>query len=99
MGTNERRLDMLEKRAREAVSEIAERDARLIAAIWNARQAKGRELWFHLRIGGAIPADHPWLVFAASKSARSTCARSIAIQMQRLNRLSCRSAVGQTRRS
>jgi hypothetical protein len=33
MGSNERRLDMLEKRAREAVSEIAERDARRIVAI------------------------------------------------------------------
>jgi hypothetical protein len=33
MGFNERRLDMLEKRAREAVSEIAERDARRIVAI------------------------------------------------------------------
>jgi hypothetical protein len=35
MGTNERRLDMLENRASEAVSEIAERDARRIVAIWN----------------------------------------------------------------
>jgi hypothetical protein len=54
MGTNERRLDILEKRAREAVSEIAERQ---IAAIWNCRRAKGRELWFHLRISSAIAAD------------------------------------------
>jgi hypothetical protein len=63
LGTNERRLDMLEKRAREAVSETAERDARRIVDIWNGRRAKGRELWFHLRIGAAIAAGHPWLTF------------------------------------
>jgi hypothetical protein len=34
IGTNHRRLDMLEKRARDAVSEVAERDARRIVAIW-----------------------------------------------------------------
>jgi hypothetical protein len=63
MATNERRLDMLEKRARDAVSEVAERDARRIVAIWNGRRAKGRELWFRLRIGAAIAAGHPWLTF------------------------------------
>jgi hypothetical protein len=56
IGTNERRLNMLEKRAREAFSETAKRDARRIVAIWNGRRAKGRELWFHLRIGAAIAA-------------------------------------------
>jgi hypothetical protein len=59
MGTNHRRLDMLEKRVRDAISEIEERDARRIVAIWNGRRAKGRELWFHLRIGAAIAAGHP----------------------------------------
>jgi len=54
MGTNERRLDMLEKRVRALVSESAERDARRIVAVWNGRRAKGRELWLHLRIGAAI---------------------------------------------
>jgi hypothetical protein len=63
MGTNERRLEMLEKRARALVSEAAQRDARRIVAIWNGRRAKGRELWFHLRIGAAIAAGHPWLSF------------------------------------
>jgi hypothetical protein len=57
-----RRLDMLEKRAREALSNVAERDARRIVAMWNGRRAKGRELWFHLRIGAAIAAG-PWLMF------------------------------------
>jgi hypothetical protein len=63
MGTNQRRLDMLEKQARNVVSEGAERDARRIVAIWNGRRAKGRELWFHLRIGAAIAAGQPWLTF------------------------------------
>jgi hypothetical protein len=63
MGTNERRLDMLEKRARDALSEVAQRDARRIVAIWNGRRAKGRELWFYLRIGAAIAAGHPWMTF------------------------------------
>jgi hypothetical protein len=31
-----------------------------------ARCAKGRELWFHLRIGAAIAAGHPWLTFVCS---------------------------------
>jgi hypothetical protein len=63
MDTDERRLDMLERRARDAVTETAERDARRIVAIWNGRRAKGRELWFHLRIGAAIAAGRPWLTF------------------------------------
>jgi hypothetical protein len=60
---NERRLDILEKRARDAVSNLAELDARRIVAIWNGRRAKGRELWSHLRIGAAIAVGHPWLTF------------------------------------
>jgi len=42
---------------------VAQRDARRIVAIWNGRRAKGRELWFHLRIGAAIAAGYPWLTF------------------------------------
>jgi hypothetical protein len=53
MGTNERRLDMLKKRTRALVSEAAQRDAK------RSRRAKGRELWFHLRIGAAIAAGYP----------------------------------------
>jgi hypothetical protein len=88
MGTNERRLNMLEKRVRDSITEAAERDARQIVAIWNARQASGEDLWFHLRIGAAIAAGQPWLSFCcqrASKSARLICARSIAIRTRRLN--------------
>jgi hypothetical protein len=58
VGTNHRRLDMLEKRARDAITEADARDARRIVAIWNSHMerpsTKGRELWFHLRIGAAI---------------------------------------------
>jgi hypothetical protein len=55
--------DLLEKRTRDAVSEVAKRDSRRIVAIWNGRRAKGRELGFHLRIGAAIAAGHLWLTF------------------------------------
>jgi hypothetical protein len=34
-----------------------------IVAVWNGRRAKGRELWFHLRIVAATAAGHPWLTF------------------------------------
>jgi hypothetical protein len=81
MGTNERRLDMLEKRVRDALSEAAERDARRIVAIWNSRRAKGRELWFHLRIGGAIAADHPWLMFVCP-----ACQQIGEIDLRKLDR-------------
>jgi hypothetical protein len=39
-------------------------DAQKIVAIWNARQAGGRELWFYLTIGAAIAAGVPWLTFS-----------------------------------
>jgi hypothetical protein len=53
MSTNHRRLDIIEKRARDALKDQAVREARRIVAIWNGRRAKGRELWFHLRNGRA----------------------------------------------
>jgi hypothetical protein len=34
-----------------------------IVAIWNARQAGGRALWFYPTIGAAIAAGLPWLTF------------------------------------
>jgi hypothetical protein len=90
MGTNHRRLDMLEKRTRALVSEAAQRDARRIVAIWNGTRAKGRELWFHLRIGAAIAAGYPYgsvsIAPAAGRSARLICVRSTAIPPRRLNR-------------
>jgi hypothetical protein len=105
MGSNERRLDMLEKRVRDALSEATERDARRIVAIWNSRRAKGRELWFHLRIGAAIAAGHPWPTFICP-----ACQQIGEIDLRTLDRhpnatieslvlsLSCQ-AVDQTRRS
>jgi hypothetical protein len=81
MGTNERRLDMLEKRARDVVSERAERDAKHIVAIWNARRAKGCELWFHLHVGAAIAAGHPWLSFYCPG-----CSQIGEIDLRTLNR-------------
>jgi hypothetical protein len=62
-GTNQRRLDRIEQKARDAVTDKAVRDAKRIVAIWNGRRAKGRELWFHLRIRAAIAAGPPWLTF------------------------------------
>ena len=39
-------------------------DAQKIVAIWNARQAGGRTLWFYPTIGAAIAAGLPWLTFS-----------------------------------
>jgi hypothetical protein len=63
MGTNERRLDMLEKRARDAVTAKAAREAKRVVGIWNARHAVNRDLWFYPTIGAAIAAECPWLRF------------------------------------
>ena len=53
--------------AAEAKRSEAERkvaDAHKIVAIWNARQAGGRALWFYPTIGAAIAAGLPWLSFS-----------------------------------
>ena len=63
MGPN-RRAQERERAAARAAGEArraeAERkaiaDAQKIVAIWNARQASGRELWFYPTIGAAIAA-------------------------------------------
>jgi hypothetical protein len=47
------------KRAEAERMAIAE--AEKIVAIWNARQAGGRALWFYPTIGAAIAAGLPWL--------------------------------------
>jgi len=39
-------------------------DAQKIVAIWNARQAGGRALWFYPNIGAAIGAGVPWLTYS-----------------------------------
>src|SRR4051794_20972841 len=71
MGPN-RRAQERERAAARAAEEAKRRDAERkaiadaekIVAIWNARQAGGRELWFHPTIGAAIAASLPWLSFS-----------------------------------
>jgi hypothetical protein len=41
-------------------------EAQKIVAIWNARQAGGRALWFYPTIGAAIAAGFPWLSFSCA---------------------------------
>ena len=58
--------DLLRARAKaDAARADAQRkaiaDAQKIVAIWNARQAGGRSLWFYPTIGAAIAAGLPWL--------------------------------------
>jgi hypothetical protein len=63
MGPN-RRAQERERSAAEAAAKVkraeaehkAIADAQKIVAIWNARQAAGRELWFYPTIGAAITA-------------------------------------------
>jgi hypothetical protein len=71
MGPN-RRAQERERVAARAAAEAkragAERkaiaEAEEIVAIWNARQAGGRALWFYPTIGAAIAAGVPWLTFS-----------------------------------
>jgi hypothetical protein len=71
MGPN-RRAQERERAAAEAAAKAkraeAERkavaEAQKIVAIWNARQAGGRELWFYPTIGAAISAGLPWLSYS-----------------------------------
>jgi hypothetical protein len=71
MGPN-RRAQERERAAARAAAEAkraeAERkaivDAQKIVAIWNARQAGGRALWFYPTIGAAIAARVSWLTYS-----------------------------------
>jgi hypothetical protein len=71
MGPN-RRAQEGERAAARAAAEAkrteAERkaivDAQKIVAIWNARQAGGRALWFYPTIGAAIAAGVSWLTYS-----------------------------------
>ena len=71
MGPNRRAQDR-ERAAAEATAKAkraeGERkavvEAQKIVAIWNARQAGGRALWFYPTIGAAIAAGLPWLSFS-----------------------------------
>jgi hypothetical protein len=62
MGTDERRLDMLEKRVRDLTTAKGG-EAKRVVDIWNARHAANRDLWFYPTIGAAIAAECPWLRF------------------------------------
>jgi len=71
MGPNRRAQDR-ERAAAEAAAKAkraeaerqAQTDAQRIIAIWNARQAGGRALWFYPTIGAAIAAGLPWISFS-----------------------------------
>jgi hypothetical protein len=71
MGPN-RRAQERERAAAQAAVEAkraeAERkaivDAKKVVAVWNARQAGGRALWFYPTIGAAIAGGVPWLSFS-----------------------------------
>jgi hypothetical protein len=71
-------------------------EAQKIVAIWNARQAGGRALWFYPTIGAAIAAGVPWLSFSCPSCGQfgSVDLRSIGTRGQRLSSLipsvSCR---------
>jgi hypothetical protein len=56
MGTNQCRLDRIEKNARGIAHAKDEREARRIVRIWNARHAKGCRLWYYPTIGAALTA-------------------------------------------
>jgi hypothetical protein len=62
-----------------------------MVAIWNGWRAKGRELWFHLRIDAAI-APAIWLSFicpACQRIGEIDRANSIAVPTRRLNLQLC----------
>ena len=63
MGPNRRNLDRHEKTVRAIRRAKAVREAKRVVAIWNARHAGNRELWFYPTIGAAITAGCPWLRF------------------------------------
>ena len=88
MGPN-RRAQERERAAAETAARAkraqAERDAAVeaqkIIAIWNARQAGGRELWFYPTIGAAIAAGLPWLSYSCP-----ACGRVGSIDLRTLDR-------------
>ena len=56
-------------------------DAQKIVAIWNARQAGGRALWFYPTIGAAIAAGVPWLTYS-----RPACQQIDSVDLRTLDR-------------
>src|SRR6202011_1504410 len=88
MGPN-RRAQERERAAARAAAEAkrteAERkaiaEAERIVAIWNARQAGGRALWFYPTIGAAIAAGLPWLTFSCP-----ACGQCGSVDLRTLDR-------------
>jgi hypothetical protein len=88
MGPN-RRAQERERAAAEAAAKAkraeAERkaaaEAEKIVAIWNARQAGGRALWFYPTIGAAIAAKLPWLSFSCT-----ACGQFGSVDLRTLDR-------------
>ena len=87
MGPNKRAQERERAAARaaaEAKRAEAERkaiaDAQKIVAIWNARQAGGRALWFYPTIGAAIAAGLPWLVLLPG------CGQYASVDLRTLDR-------------
>jgi hypothetical protein len=56
-------------------------EAHKIVAIWNARQAGGRALWFYPTIGAAIAAGLPWLTLSCPG-----CGQSASVNLRTLDR-------------
>jgi hypothetical protein len=78
-------------------------DPQKIVAIWNARQAGGRELWFYPTIGAAIAAGPPWLTYSCPAcqqvgSVDLRCARSTGTRAPRSQASSRPSHAGGARR-
>jgi len=88
MGPN-RRAQERERAAARAAAEAkraeperkAFAEAQKIVAIWNARQAGGRALWFYPTIGAAIAAGLPWLSFSCP-----ACGQWGAVDLRALDR-------------
>ena len=92
------------KRAEAERKAIAE--AERIVAIWNARQAGGRALWFYPTIGAAIAAGVPWLTYSCP-----ACGQCSSLDLRTLDRhprasissfipsVSCRRCAARTPRS
>jgi hypothetical protein len=88
MGPN-RRAQERERAAARAAAEAtraeaeskAITEAQKIVAIWNARQAGGRALWFYPTIGAAIAAGLPWLTFSCP-----ACQQVDAVDLRTLDR-------------
>jgi hypothetical protein len=84
MGPNRRAQDR-ERAAAKAKRAETERkaiaEAQKIVAIWNARQAGGRALWFYPTIGAAIAAGLPWLSFSCP-----ACGQFDSVDLRTLDR-------------